>query len=336
MTTPILPPAALHRLIERLSANASPGFPTEVTRAECEALLAKALVGPVALGEYLAALATSSSHPPTPAPPLDDAIVPELCAQGLGVLSDERLAAIAISPDAVRSLHSTVAGAMLGFEAGEYWTDALDLPDEAIPPDYLPPEAEGRVRAMLAELDSGPEGDAAATPAATPRRLHPWVLTLAASVVLVIGLGVGWLLRSPNDTLQAKVDPMKKGAPRAAGGDRPPEFEVQNTGSRRLFVTLVGLSPDGQRRVFEKDKGNFIAVEPGAKQTIENFDADLRGATAYLVVLTETPAGPIVRGLLPENPLATQADELRNQLAEKLRGLGFRTPRVDVLTPPSP
>jgi hypothetical protein len=316
-----------------LTANVAPGFPTASARADIEPLLAKALVGPVALGEYLAALADSDSQRTTPPPTLDDETLNKLFANGLGVLSDEQLAAVASSPDAVRSLHTTVARAMLGFKAGDYWTDALDLPDESIPPDYLPPEAEGRVRAMLAALDGEPEGVAATSPA-TPRRLHPWVLALAASVLLALGLGVGWLLRSPNDTLQAKVDPMKKGAPRGGPEDRPPVFEVHNTGTRRLFVTLVGLSPDGQRRVFEKDQGKFIAVEPGTTTTVENFDAALRGATAYLVVVTETPAGALVTELLPANPPPADAGELRARLVEDLRGLGFRSPRVDVLTPP--
>lgn len=336
MTAPILPPDALHRAVRMLTATVVPGFPTETGRADLEPLLAKALVGPVALGEYLAALAASDTHPPSPSPTLDDATVRDLCADGLGVLSDDQLLALARSPDAVRSLHTAVARAMLGFQAGDYWTDALDLPDESIPPDYLPPAAEGRVRAMLAALDGEPEGVVASTPAVNPRRLnlHPWALALAASVLFALGLGLGWLARSPSDTVQARVDPMRPGAPRGGTQDRPPEFDVHNTGSRRLFVTLVGLSPDGQRRVFDKDKNDFIAVEPGTTKSVKNFDSALRGATAYLVVVTETPAGALVTELLSANPRPADAGELRARLVEDLRGLGFRSPRVDVLTPP--
>lgn len=72
-----------------------------------------------------------------------------------------------------------------------------DLVDEVPPPPAL------RYR-ILAGLDRAPEEDPAA-PAASPRRLRRGWVALAASVVLVLGIGIGTVIAVQNATRPAAV-----------------------------------------------------------------------------------------------------------------------------------
>lgn len=158
------------------------------------------------------------------------------------------------------------------------------------------------------------------------------VAALVAS--LLVGVGLGWFLRGPDERSYASVGRLRPDPARGVGPDTPPMFVVENSGRQRLFVTVVGLSPTAQPRIFPRADKPYLVVEPRGWLEVKNFDAELPGATAYLAIVTDTPAIDLLPRYLPAAADPASAAELAARLADTLRGLGFRSPRVDVLTPP--
>eukprot|EP01136_Pigoraptor_vietnamica_P010432 Opistho-1_new@48040 len=112
MTGTILPPDQLERCAAALFAEGT-GAAGPVVRAELEPLLASALVGPVALREYLAALAAAGGGRATqPENPRPDFSLPPVLRDGLPVLTDEQLLRLARSPASLAELNRAVEGAL--------------------------------------------------------------------------------------------------------------------------------------------------------------------------------------------------------------------------------
>lgn len=339
MSTRILPTERLHQTVATLARRG--GAPLEPSeRNELEPLLAKALIGPIALEEYLTALTEVLREPTgsSSADELEPWSVDGLIRAGLPALSSNEITLLARSPETIRTLHQQVCRAMEEGSAGEYWFDALDMPEGSIPDDYLPHSSIARVTHLLDEIEGVDHALRAAQDAAknvlSPRtwprsRIALTAVAMAASIL--IGVGLGWMLRAPDEELHASIQPTQW---RTVRGDRVPVIEVRNDGSRPLFVTVVGLAPDSPPRVFHRDANQYIAVSPGSTRTVENFDEQLKGARAYLVVVTETPSGDVVREFLPQDAGPETANRLREELTKTLQGLGYRSFRVEVLTPP--
>lgn len=242
--------------------------------------------------------------------------IPEMriISEGFAGLPDEVLADLVTSPAALEAVRFSL----------------YDDPNAGPPGAWFFAPDTFRHRRLSQPIPSAVPSPAA--PPAKPRRLNPWALAVAASVLLALGLGLGWLVRGPDDALHAKVGPMQKGPPR--GSDPPPlAIPVENTGDRPLFVCLVGLSPDVRPRFFYAPESEYLRLPPGSG-AVEHFSTGLAGSTAYLLVLSETPAGDVVEKLVPSTARAADALAARDRLAAQLRDHGYRAARVDVVTPP--
>lgn len=239
----------------------------------------------------------------------DDQIVPT----GFVALSDEVLADLVTSPFALEAIKQTLYDDPDSPHPGPWFYAAELTPESPLSVGSDPPAA-------------------TATPSSpNPRRLNPWALAFAASVLLAVGLGLGWLVRGPDTALHARVGSMREDGPR--GSSSPLIIPVDNTGNRPLFVCLVGLAPDARPRFFYAPESEYLRLPPGSG-AVEHFSTRLAGSTAYLLVLTETPAGDVVEKLVPSTSRAADAGALRDRLDAQLRDHGYRAARVEVVTPP--
>ncbi|MHC2998794.1 anti-sigma factor [Microbacterium sp. HJ5] len=107
--------------------------------------------------------------------------------------------------------------------------------------------------AATSERETVPEPTAPTPPPATPKRAsrRPWLWALAASLVLVAGVGIGaWVVTAtttPEVVAAAELDPFPD-HPDARGSA---DVEAARDGSRTLMVTLdAAAAGDGYREVW--------------------------------------------------------------------------------------
>lgn len=150
----VLAPAQLQRALA-VVIESSPMQGSLPQRAEVEAILAKALVGPVARDEYLTALAqTPVTRTSATVPAFDELPQSEAIRVGLAVLTDEQLLAVASRAELLCGLSDEVERAMVAGSAGDYWFEALEMPEDAIPPEYLPRSAVDEVLRFIDTVES--------------------------------------------------------------------------------------------------------------------------------------------------------------------------------------
>jgi hypothetical protein len=372
MITRILPADALARSVADARAVAG-GRAALAARDELIDTLTGAMLGPVALTEYLAAVGTDV---PTARLAAGDGLPPgRVAADGLGWASDGQLARLALDPDGVTALNAAVESALLDGTAGPGWWAAVDLPDDALPPDYLPPDCVPRLvaAAEAAATDRMPS-PAAPLPATTPavsrggRAPAAWA-SLAALAAGVLGFGVFLGTRfseeprevaslSPEELSRDLSPETREALLRAWGGEskskvlagdartRPDatkgpdgyKLEVQNSDDRRAYVTIVGLSA-GKRPTFQTkapvgDRDQWIALDPGETRALIP-SAVVDNAETFLIVLTPTPAGEVVREIVLRPPPAASAEAARDAVTAELKALGYTRLNVFLVRPPA-
>ncbi len=125
----------LAALVSEFRATGKPFVPAG-RRDELVKVLLSAAIGSATVGEYSAMLAAAFGTDPVPPEAPDDLPRDAILQDGPGVLSDDQLARLALSPPAFLDLSRRVEDALASGTAGECWVRAELLPDEAIPPEY--------------------------------------------------------------------------------------------------------------------------------------------------------------------------------------------------------
>ncbi len=337
----ILPPSELLAIVRDLVATLAdagkPVLPAD-RRAEVVHTLMSALIGPAAGDEYCLALEDEFARSGVGQPPdasLAGLPVEILLRDGLGALSDDQLACLAVSPAAIRALNKRVEQAMQAGTVGDLWWEVCDSVANQLPPTYLGADAIHRTADFIRELErDNPEESHLITVPVQPAPARPrfgptlrWgagLFAMAASLLVAFFLG-GYVLRNGggrddgNQVLLASATP-KYGTVRGTERDLRVEMRSGLTG----FATVVALVP-GQRPeelVFPGIGGDDIPVE--ASTPIE-FGPLPSATTSVLFVVTETPAAERARKALRGKAFASdQIDELQTFLREALQAKGYR------------
>ncbi len=141
-------------LIAAFVAAGKPVLPANLREKVVHTLMS-ALIGPVACAEYLAALADAlrKAGVTPPEVPLTELPVETLLRDGLGVLSDDQLARLAVSPAAIRALNKRVEQAMLAGAVGQVWWEVCDSVADRLPPTYLGADAIRRTADFIREVE---------------------------------------------------------------------------------------------------------------------------------------------------------------------------------------
>lgn len=115
-------------------------------------------------------------------------------------------------------------------------------------------------------------------------------------------------------------------------------IEVQNTDDRRAYVTIVGLvagkRPAFQTKAPDGGRDQWIAVEPGATRPLIPSQ-NIERAETFLIVLTPTPAGEVVREFVLQQPPAATAEAVRDAATTELKRLGYPSLNTVLVRPPA-
>jgi hypothetical protein len=323
VTPPILPADLLSQCARALGSSPAGG----IDRRSLEPLLASALLGPVARDEYLAALAGATRPDAKPGVNASDLPLDRVVREGLGVLPDALLFAVARSDAAVRELNRLVDLALADGTAGKYWEQAELLPDESIPGDYHA-AAESAVREVK-RLDRDTRADRS-EPNTTSRdreKTHSrWVAAamsvgIAASLALAFVLGTQWPAGDgPREVRLASV---------AVRGDvtrgiEDVAIDVTNGSDRRAFLTVVGLAPGRKSpALYYRHEGRYLDVSPRGKTSVSNLPPEFEGTTVLFVISTPVPAGGVVREVAPAGMSAETAERDADRVKQALADLGI-------------
>jgi len=153
----------------------------------------------------------------------------------------------------------------------------------------------------------------------------------AALVVVGLALGLAGFRLHKNVEYAARVT-LRENPVRGPGFVS--EIAVENLSGRRAYVTLVGLAPGRNPALHYRENNRFIDVEPNSIRPITNLPTQFDGCTAFFVVLTATPAGETVRGLLSEPIQAEKIEESKQNLMKALLDGGYSGVAVEIAFPP--
>lgn len=317
MTDTILPPDQLKRCAAALVAEGT-GAAGPVVRAELEPLLASALVGPVALREYLAALAAAGgglATPPENSHP--EFSLSAVLRDGLPVLTDEQLLRLARSPESLAELNRAVEGALEQGDAGAYWSDAELLPDDRIPAEYHLAAERAVAEYHRVEKKTRPVSEL------PPKRWFTVALPIAvaASLMLAFFLGTRWSGERERDVHLASFTVRGD----VTRGIEDVALDVGSGTNRRLFLTVVGIVPGRKAPgVFYRHQGKYLELPAGGTTTLKNFPpTDLGGSTVLLLVATDVPAGDAVLHVMPGTLTPETAHLGAEHIRASLRELGI-------------
>ena len=248
----------------------------------------------------------------------------ELVARdGLAALGDDLLADLALSPQALADLRARLYDDPdLDAARGRWFFDPLPVTGE--------PEA---VTARASSTDA-----VVTTPTAVVRRVRGWPLPALAALAAGVFLAVGVLIGSRFGGREADGRLFAEARTRPDPTRGPGDFviEVENSGDRRAFVTIVALGqgrqPVVQASTREGNRAEWLVVGPGAARRLI---PPAGGAQAFLVVLTPVPAADVVREVVAAQPVAAQPDAVRAAVVAELQALGYPSFHTVVVRPPA-
>ena len=241
----------------------------------------------------------------------------QIAAHGFAGLSDDVLADLATSPEALeafRDCHMADDGDM-----GRWYYDAVrkDCPvgEAAIPPVDFPD------RAATSPVTASPSER-------RPRggRFLRWAVPAGLAAGLLLGGLAGWALRGPGEGKGEPVAMSGSAAfePHSKRGPNEGQLQLRVSSSADGFVVVIELSAD-RNQFFVPSPGRDIPVGRGERSE----GVPLRASTTRIVfAVTETPAGEAVRlGLDPNTSRVYRADQhadLKRDLEDLLTRKGYR------------
>jgi hypothetical protein len=247
-----------------------------------------------------------------------------IAREGFGSLSDDQLADIALSPEAIEAIQEYLDDPET--EEGDWLTNAISTVEKARPDAAERAEAARRVYDRLRNaglLETAPQSTLPLDKSARLKSFHlpRWFgqsLGLAAS--LLLGFVLGMQMRGVESDLDATGARVTPGG--ALGGQA---WTIEVPSGRRAFVTVAVLGPNNIPEYYP-ESGKFLEAEPGKplSYTIQGNAGD-----SLFVILTETPARDLLHDktdLLVKTRQQSwhDADSYRAYLDEALRSLGFR------------
>jgi len=286
-------------------------------RAEVVSLLTRLVADPDRFNNYLLALraARKEAGPEVELRLLTSGTdVPweQIAAGGFTGQSDEVLADLATSPEALEAFlecHMTDDG-----EMGPWYYDAIlrDSPvveAAVVPPVTFPSEA----------VTTPP-------PPRPPRggRFLRWAVPAGLAAGLLLGGLAGWLVQRDGNRPAVVVAraTIERPIPRGPG-DKPRPSVVVNSPVGG-FVTVVALYATLKQQVTEPSN-DFDPIPAGGSKTVLLDDDD---AVAVVFVVTETPAGEVIRRRLandgPRIYTASEAEQFSREVETLLKETGFK------------
>lgn len=298
-------------------------------RSTLEQAVTRLLVETPTRDRYVAAWREELRRSPLPAElrrQLEDVDVPgeTLCRDGVGVLSDRELVALAARPHTLELLAEFIIDSIGTSDLGKVWERPLD---RAARDAY--PETSPEVMNRLVELAKAQPAYAKAVPSSSEvaaRNYSRATLLATAAATLLLGAGIGaggfalfsgrgaadgWASLS-SDSAVAHLQPR--------GGDVT--FELRLGSPRPGFAAVIVPRPGDKPRVYPESWGDPPRVGPGAAKTYGPLDA--RAGQTVLVVVAETPAADVLRRAFEKAPPADSLDAIRELAEAALKDAGFR------------
>lgn len=179
---------------------------------------------------------------------------------------------------------------------------------------------------------------ATAPPVAHAMRPSRAVYAAAAALAAALLIAVGAVLGRGAGREVAFAARATARTEAARGPGTVAEVAVENRADRKAYLTLVGLSDARRPAVHYREDQQFMDIAAGGSRTTRSLPAAFDGCPVALVVLSGSPAGEVVRGLLAEPVAPALAEEARTRLKAALENAGFRGVAVEVvrLGPPGP
>jgi hypothetical protein len=253
----------------------------------------------------------------------------QIATEGFGGLSDDHLADIALSPEAIHAIREHLDEA----ECGAWLIDKI-IEVESARPEAA--ECARRAKEIFQGLRNirllgtdkpdtiamGEEKEQRRPSLRSLLRPGPGLLALAASLlvgVLLGGLALRGLRPSTGETevLLASVTP-KFGTLR--GSEHSLLVEVASV--RPGFATIITLAPDRPQQVFPEPGEDPIRVHPSARETYGPLPPD---SITALALITEVPATELIReALLSQEFKAGDLARLDGYLRKLLSQSGYR------------
>jgi hypothetical protein len=247
-----------------------------------------------------------------------------IAREGFGSVSDDQLADIALSPEALEAIQEHLDDPET--EEGEWLTKAISAVEKARPDAVERAEAARQVYDRLRNaglLEATPPSTLPLDKSARSRRLHlpRWLgqsLGLAAS--LLLGFVLGMQMRGVESDLDATGTRVTPGG--ALGGQA---WTIEVPSDRRAFVTIALFGPNNIPDYYP-ESGRFLESQPG-KPLSDTIQAN--AGDSIFVILTETPATDVLNNVTATAVNTRQqtwrdADSFRAFLETTLRSLGFR------------
>ena len=178
--------------------------------------------------------------------------VEALLRDGLGVLTDDQLARVAISPLAVRALNGLVWQAMAAGTVGELWDEACDSISEVLPPTYLGSDAHRRIVNRIKDLENDQgslwPGSPPASSLSFTCQLRPWYLNGPSmggdsirSAVIVLPAVARWLSAPRPSLLSVSIVARPTSTLIDAGFDHAAEPGLRNDSYCAGTTTAIGI-----------------------------------------------------------------------------------------------
>lgn len=259
----------------------------------------------------------------------------QLAAGAFKDFSDDQLADIAISPDALRGIRDFLDDP--DSHAGSWYFDGI-LKVEA-----ARPGADDRARrareitdglrnlGLLGGDTPSPRKDRARRsrlPFQYRRILVSSGAAAAALLLLVTGILIGTGRREPPLGASITVSEVP-----TRGGLSDTILEVKNTSDRRAFVAVVGLLPDQGAALHYRESQQFIDIAPNATRVIQSLPKQFDGAASFLIVVSPYPLGETVREIARAGLPDSDAEQARVRLQGGLEGYGHRGFSIQVVRP---
>jgi hypothetical protein len=203
---------------------------------------------------------------------LSDVRIADIADHGPDILTDDELARLFLNPFALYDLFDVI--------------DELN-PDAWM--EILHATGKKRPAPITVVRSKSPNRE----PRSTAAVMRLWPIAVGLLIALVGG-GLFWsshTIDKPFETLVAQAE--TRTLPPRGKLDAVPTASIRS--DRKGFASMVALFPNDKPEVFPGSSYDPIAVVPGSPSESPPFPPGLMDATSILIVITEQPAGDVIR-----------------------------------------